>query len=377
VSGRKDRDRDDALLVAAAQREAIDRAVAAGLSGAQWRVFSAVLWYTTSWTKLWDRVTHDQIGARAGLAVEADGKTLTEASRRNLRRYVRDLAEAGVITYEPGRGREEGGGGLPSKVGIPPASKGVQADPLSEASKGVEADPLSGGQRGLDQARKGGKNGADKGVEVYPPPVNYPDKDPGGTRAHAREGSTVSEPASPPPTAFEGQKDEDQTRSVYERAYYRKTRRWPTKPIEALDFGFQKTILVPLMREIEEEDRERARAERDAAEAAVAAQLEELRHDAKTASARDVAERVVGLERAGIVLPAYDIEELAHVDVQCPDLSIREIREKAIAGDHAGYNAWRTARDAALTELRDAIEAARAHDEDQDQDARPRLRAVG
>jgi hypothetical protein len=115
------RDRDLMVDVGPAMRATIDRAVAAGITGRQWRVLGALLWWTASYSRLVDDVTHEQIAEHAGIDIT------TKSWRKTVARELRALAAAGVIVYVPGRGA-----GNASTVGVTPVDntdKGGRGDP--------------------------------------------------------------------------------------------------------------------------------------------------------------------------------------------------------------------------------------------------------
>ena len=91
------------------------------------RALAAVLDHTTSYSKLSDHVPLGKLADAAGL------------HRRNLSRALRELADAGIIEYEPGRGR-----GHKSWIGVPATEDQKVAD-LHHLSR--VADPeLKGGR---------------------------------------------------------------------------------------------------------------------------------------------------------------------------------------------------------------------------------------
>lgn len=73
------------------------------------RVLMGVVTLTSTWTRLTDRVGHDQLAAACGVT-----------DRRALRRELRELADRGLIVYTPGSGRTRSVLGLPDPLDANP-----------------------------------------------------------------------------------------------------------------------------------------------------------------------------------------------------------------------------------------------------------------
>jgi hypothetical protein len=92
--------------VGEAQRQALARAVAAGLSDGEWRVFACVLSLVTSWTRLEDTVYRRQVADCA------------KVSERQASRCLDRLAAYSVIVWKPAKGA-----GRKSRLGLPVVEK--------------------------------------------------------------------------------------------------------------------------------------------------------------------------------------------------------------------------------------------------------------
>ncbi len=103
----------------------------------EWRVLSAVLQVTATWSRLQDRVTHEQLAPLCGLDKPTD--------RRDLARELRSLATRGLIVYEPGVSLP-GERRRPSTVGLPP----VEIHQVSDVSPPVEIHQVSEGSPPVD-----------------------------------------------------------------------------------------------------------------------------------------------------------------------------------------------------------------------------------
>jgi hypothetical protein len=155
-----------------AQRSATTRAIAAGVTGRQLRVLLAVFAFTTTYSRLTDRVSLDQLGEVAGFTRDDAGR-LTESSRRNLRRDLSDLRELECVTYEPG-GAD--GRGHASRIGVPEAREQLSIEYPQDLSEGGSAPTPLDQKGGFRGARKGGSGEPGRGVHSDPPPEKYSEK---------------------------------------------------------------------------------------------------------------------------------------------------------------------------------------------------------
>jgi hypothetical protein len=87
-------DRDPYLEVGSAAEAAIVRAIAIRLTGEEWRVFSAVLTLTMSYSRFWDWTS---IGQLAGIA---------QLTAKRTSELVNALARYGVVAWMPTRVRD-------------------------------------------------------------------------------------------------------------------------------------------------------------------------------------------------------------------------------------------------------------------------------
>jgi hypothetical protein len=136
--------RDSYADVGVAMRDACARARDARLNGREYRVFTAVLELTASYSRLGDHVYTAAVAARADVDPKATRVMLGK------------LGKAGVIDYRPARGQ-----GRKSWVGLS-VEKGVGSHPLSTVTeRGSDRTPF------YDEKGVGSDTG--KGVGSHPP----------------------------------------------------------------------------------------------------------------------------------------------------------------------------------------------------------------
>jgi hypothetical protein len=107
------RARDKHIEVGAAMRQAIRRANAARLSLGEHRTFEAVLALTAGFGRLWDQVYVAEVRELTGVS-EA-----TRLHEKTVREHLLDLAERGIIEWEPKRGTDARGRGFQSRLSLP------------------------------------------------------------------------------------------------------------------------------------------------------------------------------------------------------------------------------------------------------------------
>jgi hypothetical protein len=125
-------DRDRFVECAKALRAALDKAIAAKLGGALWRVLAAVIELTVTWSKLEDEVYLAQIARIAGMH-DGEGNARPGDVKR-VAHSLKQLRDAGIITYVPSRRH-----GQKSRIGLVPADGSVGSAP----EMGSEIDPPS------------------------------------------------------------------------------------------------------------------------------------------------------------------------------------------------------------------------------------------
>ncbi len=148
----RSRARDSIIVVGAAQRAAMAAMAAAepALSAKEHRVLTAVIGLTSSYSRLVDRYSLEQVADAAGLAPGGNADTRRKEASRALRR----LRDRGIVVYEAGDGRRHC-----SLIGLPhPSEKG-----------GAAAPPVSEVERGGGDDEKGGAEPAGKGGRERPP----------------------------------------------------------------------------------------------------------------------------------------------------------------------------------------------------------------
>jgi len=136
-----------------------------------WRVLSAVLAVTATWTKLEDEAPHGQLGNLCGLDKPSD--------RRNLSRELRHLAERGLIVYRPGSsvaGRQR----TLSVVGLPPVSPDRES--LS-TTPGQDRPPVQKDDPRSETHTTPGRNGHGPPVGPDHPSLHSPYKTPPDPKA--------------------------------------------------------------------------------------------------------------------------------------------------------------------------------------------------
>lgn len=137
---RDSQDRDPYKSVGAAYRQLIDRKYAAEppLRPMEGRVLDGILYFTLSYSKLWDDVSHEQLARVIGLDIAK------KSLRDNLRETLKQLQGRGLITYEPSSTR-----GKPSRIGIPPAEveppAAGGANAIRPPADGCNRPPADGG----------------------------------------------------------------------------------------------------------------------------------------------------------------------------------------------------------------------------------------
>jgi hypothetical protein len=180
-----------------AQRSATARAIAAGVTGRQLRVLLAVFAFTTTYSRLSDHVSLDQLGKVAGFTIDDAGR-LTPSSRRHLRRELVDLAEIDCVTYEPGG---SDGRGHASKIGVPVGFEQLEIEypqALSEGGPRRAPHEQEGGPRA---GQKGGPGEVRRGAQESPPPEKYSEevsenaREPADPEGSTGDGSRVAEEA--------------------------------------------------------------------------------------------------------------------------------------------------------------------------------------
>ncbi|WP_370326364.1 hypothetical protein [Euzebya sp.] len=164
--------RDSYAEVGAAMRTVMATAASRTLPPRQYRVLLAILHETATWSRLTDTVSQARLGQLTGI------------DRRDLRRALHDLADAGLISYQPGHSRR-GHRRVRSIVGLPP--QGGDTTPLSPAGQGGDLTPLSDPGQGGDTTPLSLQGGglaprADARGVAQPPTGGCPHPpEPGGT----------------------------------------------------------------------------------------------------------------------------------------------------------------------------------------------------
>jgi len=105
------RDRDGIVEVCMSLRQAIDRVIALPeLTASEAKVFLVVVRDVTSWSRLWDVRSREEIAATAGV------------SERTVSRAMDRLVEVGAVSWQPSRTK-----GKVSQVGLPDPDHGTTA----------------------------------------------------------------------------------------------------------------------------------------------------------------------------------------------------------------------------------------------------------
>ena len=120
--------RNDGYLATGAAREAFRLAREKRCSFEEHVALEAIVSLTALYWKLGDYISHAQVAERARL------------HRKNAAAAIRSLAAKEIIEYRPGSGKQAGGTGIPSWIGL--LERGASAAPGADQAPLSEGEPI-------------------------------------------------------------------------------------------------------------------------------------------------------------------------------------------------------------------------------------------
>lgn len=180
------RRRRDYAEAGRAQRQALERAAAAGCSAAELATLAGVFSWTTSWSRLTDHVSTGQIAVTIGLW-PGEARDCPKHIRRKIALRLHALHDAGAIVYEPGGTKGQGSAStitVPEVLGDPTGMP--LGDPTEVPQGGSHRDAPNAiwgtpnGRLGDPSRALGGPQNGTSGIPQGSPPGEYSGENPRG-----------------------------------------------------------------------------------------------------------------------------------------------------------------------------------------------------